>query len=402
MISSGLHWSSQKCSTVAGYVCKKPRPTAEENMAKNQTITGTEGRLVSPSPYPAQMDYWIRLVAPEASRIIVQFQKLDIEHQEECLYDYVSIQNYRIVPGDALNPGMTDPLAAAGGFWNNRDDDAMVGEYRNDSPFRNLLNGEFYYGGQRSLAASRQEKFHRKRSLAATTTDADIQQKLRDNIKLLEKINSKLKDRKKRFLSSDNYKTVKNSSQSITLESNSGAEPVIEDTDPSFLPYVRWCGTHDSNMTRFNFVSTGNEAFLRFHTDFSVSGEGFSATWSTVDISGCPVQTITSREGTIASPNYPHFLLNNLDCAFIIQAPYGKKVWLEFVAFDIGQNASVQVDIAEGPFEPFREASHINDGVFLSKGERMVVRLRTGPLPRGKGFSANFRTSEYTFVLILN
>ncbi|XP_039440556.1 uncharacterized protein LOC120421415 isoform X3 [Culex pipiens pallens] len=392
MISSGLHWSSQKCSTVAGYVCKKPRPTAEENMAKNQTITGTEGRLVSPSPYPAQMDYWIRLVAPEASRIIVQFQKLDIEHQEECLYDYVSIQNYRIVPGDALNPGMTDPLAAAGGFWNNRDDDAMVGEYRSDSPFRNLLNGEFYYGGQRSLAASRQEKFHRKRSLAATTTDADIQQKLRDNIKLLEKINSKLKDRKKRFLSSDNYKTVKNSSQSITLESNSGAEPVIEDTDPSFLPYVRWCGTHDSNMTRFNFVSTGNEAFLRFHTDFSVSGEGFSATWSTVDISGCPVQTITSREGTIASPNYPHFLLNNLDCAFIIQAPYGKKVWLEFVAFDIGQNASVQVDIAEGPFEPFREASHINDGVFLSKGERMVVRLRTGPLPRGKGFSANFRT----------
>ncbi|XP_065085313.1 uncharacterized protein LOC135707424 isoform X2 [Ochlerotatus camptorhynchus] len=384
MISSGLHWSTQKCSTRAGYICKKPRPTAEENMAKNQTISGTEGRLLSPSPYPAQTDYWIRLVAPESTRIIIQFQKLDIEFQEECLYDYVSIQNYQILPNAPLNPGTNaQPMAM---FWDGRTDSLPSADYMSDQPFRPLLNGDYYYD-QKTSSPPKQEKFYRKRSLS---TNDDIQQKLQDNIKLLEKINSKLKDRKKRFLSSDNYKTVKNSSQSITLESNA-VGPTIEETDPSFLPYVRWCGTHDSNMTRFNFISSGNEAFLRFHSDFSVAGSGYSATWSTVDVSGCPVQTLTSREGSISSPNYPHFLLNNLDCTFIIQAPYGRKVWLEFTFFDILQDAIVYVDISEGPFEPFRDDQHINDGVFLSKGERLVVRLKTGPLPRGKGFRATFK-----------
>ncbi|XP_055525442.1 uncharacterized protein LOC129718573 isoform X3 [Wyeomyia smithii] len=388
MISSGLHWSAQKCGSVGGYVCKKPRPTAEENMARNQTHTGTEGRLVSPSypnPYPIQTDYWIRLVAPEGSRIIVQFQKLDIEHQQECLYDYVSIQNVEVLPSPLLNPGTNAfPMAM---FWEHVEDLSSA-ESVDEQPFRNLLYGNYFNDPRSSLP--REEKFQRKRSLALND---DIQQKLQDNIKLLEKINSKLRDRKKRFLSSDNYKTVKNSNQSITLESNSLFESVSDgDTGPSFLPYVRWCGTHDSNMTRFNFISTGNEAFLRFHSDFSVSGSGYSATWSTVDITGCPIQTITSREGTIGSPNYPHFLLNNLDCTYIIQAPFGKKVWLEIDFFDIIQDSALYVDIADGPFEPFGDEHHLNDGVFLSKGERLVVRLKTGSLPRGKGFHASFKT----------
>nr|XP_029711963.1 uncharacterized protein LOC109407380 isoform X3 [Aedes albopictus] len=387
MISSGLHWSTQQCTARGGYVCKKPRPTADENMVKNQTISGTEGRLDSPSPYPAHTDYWVRLVAPEGTRIIIQFQKLDIEFQEECLYDYVSIQNFQIVPNAPLNPG-TNPQPMAM-FWDGRTDDSLLSsDYQNEQPFRPLLTGDYSYD-QKTSSLPKDRKFYRKRSLLAND---DIQQKLQDNIKLLEKINSKLKDRKKRFLSSDNYKTVKNSSQSITLESNTAVEPVVEETDPSFLPYVRWCGTHDSNMTRFNFISSRNEAFLRFHSDFSVGGGGYTATWSTVDVSGCPVQTITSREGTISSPNYPHFLLNNLDCTYIIQAPYGKKVWLEFTSFDVAVDAIVYVDISEGPFEPFRDASHINDGVFLSKGERLVVRLKTGTLPRGKGFHATFKT----------
>ncbi|XP_058822414.1 uncharacterized protein LOC131683943 isoform X3 [Topomyia yanbarensis] len=387
MISSGLHWSVQKCTTGGGYVCKKPRPTAVENMAKNQTLTGTEGRLLSPNypnPYPARTDYWIRLEAPENNRIIIQFQTLDIEQQEECLYDYVSIQNFQVLPGPELNPG-TNPFPMAM-YWD-RAEDLSSADYSNDQPFANLLKGDYYQ--EQNSSPRKEERFQRKRSLPLND---DIQQKLQDNIKLLEKINSKLKDRKKRFLSSDNYKTVKNSNQSIALETSSVDSLDTSYTGPSFLPYVRWCGTHDSNMSRFNFISDGNEAFLRFHSDYSVSGSGYSATWSTVDISGCPIQTLTSREGSIHSPNYPHFLLNNLDCTYVIQAPFGKKVWLEFDFFDILQDAIVNVDISDGPFVPFRDENHLNDGVFLSKGERMVVRLKTGALPRGKGFHASFRT----------
>jgi len=74
-------------------------------------------------------------------------------------------------------------------------------------------------------------------------------------------------------------------------------------------------------IPRFNFVSDGNKAVLRFHSDYSIAGAGFSATWQAVDLSGCPMQTLTAREGTLMSPNFPHFLITHLDCASTILAP---------------------------------------------------------------------------------
>jgi hypothetical protein len=75
------------------------------------------------------------------------------------------------------------------------------------------------------------------------------------------------------------------------------------------------------SIHRFNFVSVSNKAILRFHSDYSVAGTGFSATWQAVDISGCPSQTLTAREGTLMSPNYPRFLMDHLDCTTTILAP---------------------------------------------------------------------------------
>lgn len=71
-------------------------------------------------------------------------------------------------------------------------------------------------------------------------------------------------------------------------------------------------------------MSSRNEALLRFHSDYSMTGSGFSASWKAVDISGCPVQTLTAKEGIVTSPNYPHFLLARLQCTTTILAP-GKK-----------------------------------------------------------------------------
>lgn len=98
---------------------------------------------------------------------------------------------------------------------------------------------------------------------------------------------------------------------------------------------VRWCGNHDTDMRRFDFVSRTNEAILSFHSDYSVTGSGFSATWQAVDVTGCPLQTLTAREGVITSPNYPHFLLARLDCAITILAPPGRRVWLEIQHHDM-------------------------------------------------------------------
>lgn len=45
------------------------------------------------------------------------------------------------------------------------------------------------------------------------------------------------------------------------------------------------------------------------------------ASWKAVDISSCPVQTLTAKEGVVMSPNYPNFLLANLQCTTTILAP---------------------------------------------------------------------------------
>lgn len=204
---------------------------------------------------------------------------------------------------------------------------------------------------------------------------------LRNEMRQLEAINNKLQlsNRPKRAV------TV-NSHIHNTLHSNNG---------PTFLPYVRWCGSHNTNMSKFDFVSTKNGTILHFHSDYSLSGIGYSFTWNAVDISGCPSQTLTSKEGTFISPNYPHFLLNNLDCLYIIQAPIGKRVWLHFTDFETIDDSLVDVDVGGGvTVTPFKDSKRLNDGFFVSAKEKLIVRIRTGPLPKGRGFRAIFKTSK--------
>lgn len=43
---------------------------------------------------------------------------------------------------------------------------------------------------------------------------------------------------------------------------------------------------------------------------------------------------------------------------------------------------------------PFSPNERISDGVFLSVGERLQVRLKTGDFPRGRGFRAIYKTGE--------
>lgn len=314
MIPSNFYWAYQKCSLTGGYVCKKGRN--DNALIQNQTITGVEGRMTSPNypnPYSPNLNYWTKIIVPEKFRIIVQFQKLDIEQQVECLYDYVSIQDKGFFETKAIDK-----------------DSLKRGEELSDNE-----NDELLYGDER--------KIH-------------------------------LLNKRSRI-----------ESQSVSLS----------DTSPSFQPYIRLCGQHEGDMSKFDFVSTSNEIYFNFFTDNSVSGEGFSAVWRSIDISACPGQTFTSREGTLTSPNFPHFLLHNLNCTYTVQAPKGRKIWIEFTDFDIIQDAEVLIDLGEDNLlKPFHDAENIADGVFLSRNDKVRVVLQTGQSPRGKGFKLSFRTSK--------
>ncbi|XP_059617745.1 uncharacterized protein LOC132262482 [Phlebotomus argentipes] len=342
MLPSGLYWSAQRCSSLGGYVCKKTPKRSDNIRVRNHTVTGTEGRLTSPgypNSYPPNVDYVVKIISPERTRIVVQFQRIDLEAQEKCLYDYVSVGNGE-VDGN-VDPG-TNPIPMA------------------------MLTDVFNEWRQQ-----------RKRSVAAA------EKSLKAHIKLLATTNrfitSRLLERRKRL--------------TATVSHDAGRGGV--DNFPSYSSYVRWCGSYENNMSRFDFISSSNQAVVQFHSDYSISGTGFSATWTAIDITGCPEQTLTSREGIFMSPNYPHFLLDKLECAFMLQAPIGRKVWLEFSDFDIIDDASVIIDLGDGEFHPFTATNVLNDGVFLSAFEKLKVVLRTGFRPRGRGFRAVYKTIAY-------
>ncbi|XP_015833125.1 uncharacterized protein LOC103312261 isoform X4 [Tribolium castaneum] len=267
MLPSGFYWKSRRCSTHGGYVCKKPSQISGVGINFNRTVNGSEGSLTSPyypDHYYNHLDFSVRILGPDRTRLVVKFLKIDIEHQLECLYDFVELSS----------------------------------------------------GGQ------------------------------------------------------------------------------IGDA-------VKFCGTHDTDMHRFNFVSEGNEAELRFHSDYSISGSGFSLTWHAVDVSACPLQTLTAKEGVLTSPNYPDFILAHLNCSVTILAPVGKRVWLEFHDYDIerttlqgrGKNALLEVTLGKEslPFEPFESETLLTEGTFLSDEERLKISLRTGDRPSGKGFRAIYK-----------
>lgn len=62
--------------------------------------------------------------------------------------------------------------------------------------------------------------------------------------------------------------------------------------------------------------------------------------------------------------------------------------------------ALLELDLGGGTpaFQPFRISSHLTDGVFLSSGERLQVRLRTADHPKGTGFKAVYRTGQLSMT----
>lgn len=268
MLPSGLYWKFHKCTETGGYVCKRPSLTDGVELNLNKTVNGNVGNLTTPnhpSKYSNNLDFYVKIVGPENTRIAITFKKIDIEYQSECLYDYIELSS----------------------------------SFQED-------NDEF-----------------------------------------------------------------------------------------------RICGNHEYDLDRFNFVSSSNEANLKFHSDFSVTSSGFSLEWKAVEMTGCPKQALTAKEGILMSPNYPHFLLPQLDCSIKILAPLGKRIWLQFEDYDFrndddANESNLQISLNEDSivFEPFQNQGLLTEGTFISYGEQLSMRLKTKVKPNGRGYRALYKIVE--------
>lgn len=310
--------------------------------------------------YPVNIDYWIKLIGPEHTKIILQFQKLDIESQDECLYDYIGLNNidsvlhiYTTTENIDLHEFSNETLNGIREL-NISDDDIynLANEYKRTSWNKTTPKERHkrYWAPHKNISIKNLNRADTNRNANYTVAE---------------------------FYKVDNFRLRKLSDENSNSQS------------------LRLCGSHETAISNYNFVSRGNEMHLYFHSDYSITGSGFSLNWNAIDISACPIQTLTAREGFISSPHYPHFLLNDLDCTFVIQAPYGRRIFIDFTDFEIISGGSVEINIGEDHFIPFKSSRVLNDGVFVSKTEKLIVRLQTGSQPRGKGFRAIYRTSKH-------
>lgn len=77
-----------------------------DNYNLNTTMSGTKGIITSlnyPANYYHNLDYWIHVVGPYQSRIVFQFDSINIEPQADCLYDFVAV----VEPKERENRTMT-------------------------------------------------------------------------------------------------------------------------------------------------------------------------------------------------------------------------------------------------------------------------------------------------------
>lgn len=280
------------------------------------------------------------------------------------MYDYISIQDQGIDARVHLEPGSNDGTT-----------EMVASSFSlNQYPFKDEMKLRFKKESHKSRERSinngkvKQKSFENRRKRSAAIVN--------NSKKWFGKRHRRLR---RTIESRDGYYLTRNNAQ-------------------SFLPYVRWCGTHETNMSKFDFVAQSNEILLNFHSDYSINGMGFAAIWKAIDVTSCPSRTLTSRDGIVFSPNYPHFLLNNLKCVFVLRAPVGRRVWLQFNDYDLQNDALLEVDIGRGYFLPFQSSQHYNDGLFVSLKEQIRVQLRTGQNPRGKGFHANYHTGKICLI----
>ncbi|KAL5010260.1 hypothetical protein ScPMuIL_012565 [Solemya velum] len=158
----------------------------------------------------------------------------------------------------------------------------------------------------------------------------------------------------------------------------------------------RFCGNSVPTVSE----SGSHFVFLRFISDGSGSGAGFSLTFAEVQVTcGGNLQLLDNiPEGYITSPNYPQRYLHNLDCTWIIMAPASETIQFDFEDFQIEGGSGCQYD-----FVRIRDGGTVSSpiiGTYCSStqpntttttGNIAFIRFRTDDSIPKRGFKLKYK-----------
>ncbi|KAF8785461.1 Protocadherin Fat 1 like protein [Argiope bruennichi] len=215
--SNALRWTAKNCNHPGRFICQKPSVVIPEEL--NKTVTQLQGNLTSvnyPSNYLDNLDYIVEIIGPPNSRVVLTFHHFDLEWQEDCLYDYVLLQN------DLKDEG------------------------------------------------------------------------------------------------------------------------------------VRICGEY---LGQREFMSTGNKAYMSFHSDFSITSSGYMASWEIVDLSACLNRRLLILEPTaINSLRYPRAYLPGLECRItVIASEITKRLLITIGDLDLRSCAEDYLEVNLDPTDEMKK-----------------------------------------------
>ncbi|KAK0071942.1 hypothetical protein PV325_012125 [Microctonus aethiopoides] len=144
-----------------------------------------------------------------------------------------------------------------------------------------------------------------------------------------------------------------------------------------------------------NFTSSNNKMFIKFISDISVAGRGFSANYKAVPLR-CG-GNFQADQGFIHSANYPKNYPNSQNCEWFIQVDKNHAINFTFIDFDIEDTTNCTDDyvkIFDGPTRNDVELGTFCTNVLppsiISSGNVLLVVMRTDNLISAKGFKAQF------------
>ncbi|XP_071787824.1 cubilin-like isoform X2 [Asterias amurensis] len=207
------------------------------------------------------------------------------------------------------------------------------------------------------------------------------------------------------LVEADPGKTVKLQLSDINIEAHTSClydyvELYNGDTIDTATSLGRFCGRVEPDPSPL--YSTSNMMLAVFHSDGSINGTGFQATYQTF----CGGY-ISSSLGVITSPLYPGTYTNNRDCTWVIEAPSGFTITVNFLSdFNIQTSTNcvndyVQVlnggDLTSPPLGSSATGRYCGSAApaaMETSGNMLTVRFRTDNSGGARGFSLSYLAQQ--------
>lgn len=125
----------------------------------------------------------------------------------------------------------------------------------------------------------------------------------------------------------------------------------------------RFCGQEFPYENK-NIVSSHNSLYFWFHSDNSVSYDGFAFEWNSVKpICG---GSLTNDYGTISSPGSPGRYPPNRDCYWQITVKSGKRIQIHFGQLMLEEHPTCGADFLEASVRPsFNPSKRRTEDIYI-------------------------------------